>query len=69
LSIDPVAKERDLKKGIVLVAVGDVDQKVIKILEEDLNKIFGKQVWIGKGMPEPHYAYNKKSKMGSGLFY
>ena len=46
--------------GIVLVAVGDVDQKVTQILKDDLNKIFGKQVWIGKGMPDPHYAFNQK---------
>ena len=60
LGPDLLAKERDLKMGIVLVSVGEVDQKVIKILEEDLNKIFGKQVWIGKRMPEPYYAFNKK---------
>lgn len=60
LSIDLLAKEKDLKMGIALVAVGEVDQKVIKILKESLNKIFGKQIWVGKGMPEPHYAFNKK---------
>ncbi len=46
--------------GIVLVAVGDVDPKVIQILKEELNKVFGKQVSVGKGMPEPYYAFNKK---------
>jgi len=60
LSIDLLAKEKDLKMGIALVAVGEVDQNIIKILKEDLNKIFGKQVWVGKGMPTPHYAFNKK---------
>jgi archaemetzincin len=60
LNIDLPAKERDFKMGIVLVAVGEVDQKVIQILKEDLNKVFGRQVWVGKGMPEPHYAFNKK---------
>jgi hypothetical protein len=60
LSINLPAKERDLKMDIVLVAVGEVDQKVILILREDLSKVFGKQVWVGKGMPEPHYAFNKK---------
>jgi len=44
LSINLPAKERDFKMGIVLVAVGEVDQKVIQILKEDLNKVFGKQV-------------------------
>jgi len=29
LSIDLLAEERDLKMGIVLVGVGEVDQKVI----------------------------------------
>ena len=60
LNIDLPAKERDFKMGMVLVAVGEGDQKVIQILKEDLNKVFGKQVWVGKGMPEPHYAFNKK---------
>ncbi len=59
LSIDLPAKERDFKMGIVLVAVGDVDPKVIQLLNEDLNKVFGKQVSVSKGMPEPHYAFNK----------
>ncbi len=40
--------------GIVFVFVGKVDQKVIPIVKDDQNKIFGKQVWTGKGMPEPH---------------
>jgi len=60
LSINLLAKERDLKVDIVLVAVGEVDQKVIQILKDDLNKVFSKQVWVGKRMPEPHYAFNKK---------
>ena len=46
--------------GIVLIAVGEVDPNVIQILKDDLNKVFGKQVGIGKGMLEPHYAFNKK---------
>jgi archaemetzincin len=46
--------------GMVLVAVGKVDLEVIQILKEDLNKVFGKQVWVGKGMPEPYYAFNNK---------
>ena len=60
LSINLPAKEKDLKMGIALVAVGEVDQNIIKILKEDLNKTFGKQVRVGKGMPAPHYAFNKK---------
>jgi archaemetzincin len=60
LSIDLPAKEKDLKMGIALVTVGEVDQDIIKILKEDLNKIFGKQVWVGKETPTPHTAFNKK---------
>jgi archaemetzincin len=60
LSTDLPAKERDFNMGILLVAVGEVDQKVIQILKEDLSRVFGKQVWVGKEMPEPHYALNKK---------
>ena len=60
LSINLLAHERDLKMGIVIVGVGEVDPKVIQILKDDLNKVFGKQVWVGKGMPEPHFAFNKK---------
>jgi archaemetzincin len=60
LSINLPAKERDFKMGIVLVALGQVDPKVIQILKEDLHKVFGKQVWVGKGMPEPYYAFNNK---------
>jgi archaemetzincin len=54
------AEGRDFKMGIVLVAVGEVDQKVIQTLKEDLNRVFGKHVSVGKGMPEPRYAFNKK---------
>jgi archaemetzincin len=60
LSIDLPAKQKDLKMLIALVTVGEVDQDIMKILKEDLNKIFGKQVWVGKGMPTPHDAFNKK---------
>ena len=49
LSIDLPAKEKDFKMGIVLVAVGELDTKVIQILKEDLNKVFGKQVSVGNG--------------------
>ena len=46
--------------GMVLVPVGKIDPKVIQILKEDLHKVFGKKVWVGKGMPEPHDAFNNK---------
>ena len=60
LSINLRVEGGDFRMGIVLVAIGEVDPKVIQILKEDLSKVFGKQVWVGKGMPEPHYAFNKK---------
>jgi archaemetzincin len=59
-SLDLPAKEKDVKMGIALVSVGEVDQDIIKILTVDLKGIFGQQVWVGKGMPEPHTAFNKK---------
>jgi archaemetzincin len=60
LNIDLPAKERNFAMDIVLVAVGEVNPKVIQILKEGLNKVFGKQVWVGRGMSEPDYAFNKK---------
>jgi len=46
--------------GIILVAVGEIDRNVMDWLKDDLNKVFKKPVVIGKGMPDPDYAYNKK---------
>ena len=46
--------------AILLIAVGEVEIKVIEMLKYDLNKAFGKQVLVGKGMPRPDYAFNKK---------
>jgi len=60
LNAELFAAGRDPKMGILLVAVGEVDQKVLQILREDLNKVFKKPVWVGRGMPEPDYAFNKK---------
>jgi archaemetzincin len=57
---DLFATERGHHMGIVLVAIGEVDRKVIEDLRDDLNKVFNKPVTIGKGMPEPDYAFNKK---------
>jgi len=54
------AKERNPEMGIVLVAVGEIDSRVMDWLKNDLAKIFNKQVSIGKRMPEPDYAYHKK---------
>ena len=46
--------------GILLVAVGEIDRSVMDWLKNDLTKVFNKQVFIGKGMPEPDDAYHKK---------
>jgi archaemetzincin len=54
------AKERNDGMSLLLVPVGGVDQKVMDFLKHDLNKVFNRQVMIGKGMPEPDYAFNKK---------
>jgi archaemetzincin len=45
---------------ILLIAIGEVEAKVIETLRFDLNKVFGKEVWIGKGLGHPDYAFNKK---------
>jgi archaemetzincin len=54
------AEERIHKMGIVLVPVGEVDGKVLEGLTDDLHRTFGRKVSIGKGMPQPDDAYNKK---------
>lgn len=54
------AKERNRDMAIVLVAVGEIDGNVMNRLKNDLNKVFNKRVLIGKGMPDPDYAYHKK---------
>jgi len=46
--------------GIVLVSVGKVNKEAIEILRNDLSKVFNKPVSIGKEMPEPDYAFNKR---------
>jgi archaemetzincin len=46
--------------GIVLVIIGKVDPKVIGVLKNDLTKVFGKEMLVANGMPEPGYALNGK---------
>jgi len=53
------AEERNPKMGILLVAIGEVEQKVFQMLKADLEKAFHRPVEIGRGMPEPDHAYNK----------
>ena len=57
---EPFATERNQEMGIVLVPVGEIDRNVMDWLKNDLRQVFNKQVSVGKGMPEPLYAYNKK---------
>jgi archaemetzincin len=54
------AKERNHEMSLLLVPVGGVDQKVMEFLKHDLTKVFNREAMIGKGMPEPDYAFNKK---------
>jgi archaemetzincin len=46
--------------SILLIAVGEVETKIIETLKYDLSRAFGKQVRVGKGMHRPDYAFNKK---------
>jgi archaemetzincin len=59
---DLLAKERDHSMGIILVPIGEVDKKVIEVLKNDLKKALNRQIFIGKEMPEPHYAFNKQRR-------
>jgi len=52
--------QRNHEMDILLVAIGEVDHKVIETLKYDLNRVFKKKVLMGKGMPQPDYAFNKK---------
>ncbi|MEW6162013.1 MAG: archaemetzincin family Zn-dependent metalloprotease [Nitrospirota bacterium] len=60
LNVDSFAKERNQGAGIVLVPVGEVNKEAIERLKNHLGKIFNKKVFIGKAMPEPDYAFDKK---------
>jgi archaemetzincin len=46
--------------SILLIAVGRIDKKVIETLRNELREVFNKHVSIGREMPEPDYAFNKK---------
>jgi hypothetical protein len=52
-------EEEHSKMSILIVSIGDVDLKIIQTLKYDLKRVFNKPVEIGKGLSEPHYAYNK----------
>lgn len=65
LNLSPAAEERNREMGIVLVAIGEVNRNVMDWLKDDLSKVFNKQVSVGKGMPEPDYAFDHKRKQYS----
>jgi len=48
--------------AVVLVPVGEIDQKVIQVLKDNLSKVFKNPVVVGKEMPEPDYAFNQRRK-------
>ena len=56
------AKEKDHTMGIILVPIGEVDKKVIEVLKNNLDKALNRQIFIGKEMPQPRYAFNKQRK-------
>ncbi len=56
------AKERKQEVGVVLVAVGEIDRDVMDWLKKELAKVFHREVQIGKGLPEPDYAFHKRRK-------
>ncbi len=62
LNINASAKERGYGVGILLVSVGKVDREAIETLKNNLGKVFNREVFIGREMPEPDYAFNKKRK-------
>jgi archaemetzincin len=56
------AREGREDMGIILVAVGKINQEAMEWLKKELNKVFNKQILIGDGMDEPDYAFHKKRK-------
>lgn len=48
------------KMGILIVKIGPIENNLIERLKRDLERIFGQVTEIGKAMPEPDYAFNKR---------
>jgi len=48
------------RKDIILVPVGQVNEEVFEKLRDHLGRVFDRKVFVGRGMPEPQYAFNKK---------
>jgi archaemetzincin len=44
----------------LLIAIGEVEIKVIETLRYDLGKAFKKKVFVGRGLPRPDYAFNRR---------
>ncbi len=47
---------------IVLVSVGEVDGRILEGLQESIGKIFEKEVYMGRPLYCPDYAYNGRRK-------
>ncbi|MEW6002087.1 MAG: archaemetzincin family Zn-dependent metalloprotease [Nitrospirota bacterium] len=45
---------------ILLLSVGEIEKGILEELKNDLGKVFKRQVFIGRAMAEPDYAFNKK---------
>lgn len=58
--IELIGDTNNLRKKILLVKVGEIENYVIDTLKENLAKIFNRPVEVGKPMEEPVYAYNRK---------
>jgi archaemetzincin len=48
--------------AVVLVPIGEIDQKVIQVLKDELSKVFKNAVVVGKEVPGPHYVFNQRRK-------
>ncbi len=47
---------------IILIGVGRVEKHLLERLKVDSSKVFHKKIVIGKDMPEPDYAFDKRRK-------
>lgn len=59
LFTDLHGEERKARTGIAVVPVGKIDRRIIDVLKNDLNRAFNREVFIGKEMVEPSYAFNR----------
>jgi len=48
------------RKDIILVPVGQVNKEALEKLRDHLGRVFNRKVFVGRGMAEPRYAFNKK---------